>query len=209
MEKKINKKTKTMERDRCKTCNCQYRTEIEHMRLIQNRTYKEISDYLMQKYGFGITVKGLSNHFNLCLPKKQQVAEAAAVSEDMITEIRDRKKDLVQIAFDILADLVADKTAMETDLRKIGISRAGRTTVDLMRLLTQETREYIRLITGLLKDSTGVDTADLTARIEKFEEDRKKYGELLDKLASSGGFEVENQYQEYDEDDDDGGEGDA
>lgn len=176
--------SKTAERARCKTCNSQYRLEIEKMRLVQGKTYREIKEYLQKKYSFFISEKGLSNHFNICLRQKQRVAEQSAESEEIIREIRERRKDLVQILFDSLAELVADKARLEKYLRSGKIEKTSRTMVDLLRVLASEVREYVKTINQLMSDSgkdAGIKAEEIIA---KYEEYRKKNAELLQNLKS-------------------------
>ena len=90
MDKKIDKIVDTT-RKRCKTCNSNYREEVEEMYLKQGKSAPFISKYLKDKYGYSITAQSLLRHFSLCLNKAEKKEQKDEASEKLRQEVLEKK----------------------------------------------------------------------------------------------------------------------
>lgn len=192
MDKKRKEREKKNGRKNCKTCNCEYRQEIEEMYLMQGYSAQKISDHLNDKYGYKISAAALLNHFKICLDKKENKKQKDAESEAIRQKVLEKKIELVDMLWEVISYIYVINIKLHKQI--INGAKANRTTSDLVRNYTGELREYAKLYKNLNAENTNgilLNEAELIARYEEY---RKKNAQLL-----SSSFEEKEEEKKEDE----------
>lgn len=182
MDKTADKKAEK-KRERCKTCSCEYREEIEEMYLKQGKSTPAIAKYLEEKYGYKITAQSLGRHFRLCLKKAEKKEQKDKQSEKLRQEVLQKKIQIADMVYEIISYLyVININFHKRVMEKMKVS--GRTESDIIRNYTGELREYLKLYKDLIADNGKGTKVNETQIIAQYEEYRKKNAEILQQIES-------------------------
>lgn len=193
MDKTADKKAEK-KRDRCKTCSCEYREEIETMYLKEGKSTPVIAKYLEEKYGYKITAQSLGRHFRLCLNKQEKKEQKDKQSEKLRQEVLQKKIQIADMVYEILSYIYVININFHKKVMEAGT--VGRTKADLIRNYTGEFREYVKLYTDLVTENgkgTKIPEAQIIAQYEEY---RRKNAEVLQKIES---YEVKEEEQQIKE----------
>jgi hypothetical protein len=196
----MNKTAKTAEkkRERCKTCSCDYREEIETMYLKEGKSTPAIAKYLEEQYGYKITAQSLGRHFRLCLGKAEKKEQKDKQSEKLRREVLAKKIAIADMVYEIISYLYVININLHKKVMNTG--HGGRTESDLIRNYTGEFREYVKLYNDLIADNVKGTRVNEAQIIAQYEEYRKKNAEILQKIESYEIKEEEEQTKEGDAD---------
>ena len=191
-------KTAEKKRERCKTCSCEYRAEIEEMYLKQGKSTPAIAKYLEEKYGYKITAQSLLRHFRLCLKKAEKKEQKDKQSEKLRQEVLAKKIAIADMIYEIISYLyVININFHKKVMEKMKVS--GRTESDVIRNYTGEMREYVKLYNDLIADNGKGTKVNEKELIEKSEEYRKRNAEMLKNIKSCE-IKINDQLEEGDAD---------
>lgn len=199
MDKTADKKA-DKKRERCKTCSCEYRAEIEEMYLKQGKSTPAIAKYLEEKYGYKITAQSLGRHFRLCLKKVEKKEKADKRTDEMLQEVLKRKIEIIDIMSKMINLLYEINMTIHSKVYKAG-KVSGRTESDSIRNYTGELREYLKLYKDLIADNGKGTKVNETQIIAQYEEYRKKNAEILQQIESYEIKEEDEQQIKEGEDD--------
>lgn len=197
MDKTADKKAEK-KRERCKTCSCEYREEIETMYLKEGKSTPVIAKYLEEKYGYKITAQSLGRHFRICLGKAEKKEQKDKQSEKLRQEVLQKKIQIADMVYEVISYLYVININFHKKVMNTG--NGGRTESDLIRNYTGEFREYVKLYNDLIADNGKGTKVNETQIIAAYEEYRKKNAEVLQKIDSYEVKEEEEQIKEGDAD---------
>ncbi|SKA75137.1 hypothetical protein SAMN05428976_10264 [Clostridium sp. USBA 49] len=190
MDKTADKKAEK-KRERCKTCSCEYRAEIEEMYLKQGKSAPFIAKYLKEQYGYVITAQSLLRHFRICLRKAEKKEQKDKQSEKLRQEVLQKKIQIADMVYEIISYLyVININFHKKVMEKMKVS--GRTESDIIRNYTGELREYLKLYKDLIADNGKSTKVNETQIIAAYEEYRKKNAEIINKIET---YEVTEEEQ--------------
>lgn len=195
MDKTADKKAEK-KRERCKTCSCEYRAEIETMYLKEGKSTPAIAKYLEEKYGYKITAQSLGRHFRLCLGQAEKKDQKDKQSEKLRQEVLQKKLQIADMVYEIISYLYVININFHKKVMNTG--NGGRTESDLIRNYTGEFREYVKLYNDLIADNGKGTKVNETQIIAQYEEYRKKNAEILQQIES---YEVKSEEEQIKEGD--------
>lgn len=134
-------------RTNCKVCKSPHRAEIERMKALENKTYKEIMDYAKANWNENLNFMNLSRHFNShFLP----IVTERAKSSRLAMELANKKtEDAIKLLSELENNLIILKKSIEMVFSK-GVD--SRDKVAILRTLLSEVRLTVESISKLKQD---------------------------------------------------------
>lgn len=176
--------THSLYESRCKTCNSEYREEIEKMRLEENKSFNEISEWLEKEHQEKIYPQSLSTHFQKHVMKNLEEAREAEV----------RNRDIAESEANEVLDLVDELKGSISILKKM-----------LNRMLNRESigSSEVNAITKCLTETrlTVKELNNLTGELEiggmREEDEREEFfSKFIDKVPDEVARRVLNAWEE-------------